>query len=81
MDGISSGPQSSHHPERPVNDRSSGRREGMAQNGGTRGGIVHDQVDRDRANQNCCNVSNTMSERVVEEQVIALVCSQQLDKP
>ena len=38
------------HQHRPVDDRSLGRRE-MTQDGGTRGGTFHDELDRRRESQ------------------------------
>ena len=51
VDGVFPGrPQSFRHQCRPVSDCSLGR-EGMAQNGGTRGGTFHGEMDRFRENQ------------------------------
>ena len=46
VDGVFPGrPQSFRYQRRPVDDCSPGRG-GMAQNGGTRGGIFHGEMDR-----------------------------------
>ena len=51
VDGVFPGrPQSFRHQRRPVDDCSPGRG-GMAQNGGTRGGTFHGEMDRCRESQ------------------------------
>ena len=46
LDGVSPGrPQNFRYQRRPVDDRSPGRG-GMAQDGGTRGGMFHGEMDR-----------------------------------
>ena len=54
--------QSFRHQRRPVDDCSPGRG-GMAQNGRTRGGTVHDEMDRCRENQGCTSACSGMPER------------------
>ena len=54
--------QSFRHQRRPVDDSSPGRR-GMAQNGGTRGGIVYGELDRCRESQGWTTAYSCAPER------------------
>ena len=66
-------PQSFRHPRRPVDDGSPGRK-GMAQDGGTRGGTFHGEMDRCRESQGwttacsgiCPNVAGRAKERIAQ---------------
>ena len=63
VDGVSPGrSQSFQHQRRPVDDCSPGRG-GMAQNGRTRGGTFHGEMDRCRGNQGWTTASSGMPER------------------
>ena len=63
MDGVFLGrPQSFRHQRRPVDDCSPGRG-GMAQNGGTRGGTFHGEMDRCRESQGWTVARRGMPER------------------
>ena len=63
VDGVFPGlTQSFRHQRRPVNDCSPGR-EGMAQDGGTRGGTFHDKMDRCSESQGWSMVCSRMHER------------------
>ena len=55
-------PQSFRHQRRPVDDCSPGRG-GMAQNGGTRGGTFHGEMDRWRESQGWTTTCSGMPER------------------
>ena len=55
-------PQSFRHQRRPVDDCSPGRG-GMAQNGGTRGGTFHGEMDRCRKSQGWTTACSRMPER------------------
>ena len=71
VDGVFSGrSQSFRHQRRPVDDCSPGRG-GMVQNGRTRGGIFHGEMDRSRENQGwttaavvCPNVTGRTKKRI-----------------
>ena len=60
-------PQSFRHQCRPVEDCSPGREE-MAQDGGTRGGTFHGEMDRCRAIQGCTTACSSMPERDGKDQ-------------
>ena len=60
-------PQSFRHQRRPVNDCSPGRR-GMTQNGGTRGGTFHGEMDRCRESQGRTTACSLMPERDRKDQ-------------
>ena len=60
-------PQSFRHQRRPVDDCSP-RRVGMAQNGGTRGGTFHGEMDRSRESQGWTTASSRMPERDGKDQ-------------
>ena len=63
VDGVFLGrPQSFRHQRRPVDDCSPGRG-GMAQNGGTRGGTFHGEIDRCRESQGWTTACSRMAER------------------
>ena len=63
MDGVFPGrPQNFRHQCRPVDDCSPGR-EGMTQDGETRGGTFHDEMDRCRKSRSWNTASRGMSER------------------
>ena len=63
VDGVFPGrPQSFRHQRRPVDDCSPGRG-GMAQNGGTRGGTFHGEMDRCRESQGWTTACSRMPER------------------
>ena len=63
VDRVSPGrPQSFRHQRRPENDCSPGRGE-MAQNGRTRGGTFHDEMDCCRESQGWTTVCSGMHER------------------
>ena len=63
VDGVFPGQsQSFRHQRRPVDDCSSGRG-GMAQNGRTRGGTFHGEMDRRRENQGWTTACSVMPER------------------
>ena len=62
-DGVSSGrPQSFRHQRRPVDDYSPGREE-IAQNGRTRGGTLHGEMERCREYQGRTTACSGMPER------------------
>ena len=62
-DGVFPGrPQSFRHQRRPADDCSPGRGE-MAQNGGTRGGTFHGEMDRCRESQGWTTACSRMPER------------------
>ena len=65
MDGVFPGrSQSFRHQRRPVDDCSSpGRVGGMAQNGRTRGGTFHGEMDRCREKQGWITACSVMLER------------------
>ena len=68
VDGVFPGRrQSFRHQRRPVDDFSPGRG-GMAQNGGTRDGIFHDEMDRCRESQGWTTACSVMSERDGKDQ-------------
>ena len=60
-------PQSFRPQRRPVDDCSPGRG-GMAQNGGTRGGTFHGEMDRGRENQGWTTTVSRMPERDGKDQ-------------
>ena len=64
VDGVFSGQsQSFRHQRRPVVDDCSPGRGGMTQNGGTRGGTFHDEMDRCRESQGWTTACSGMPER------------------
>ena len=68
MDGVFPGqPQSFRHQRRPVSNCSPGR-EGMAQNGGTRGGTFHGEMDRCRGSQGWTTARSRTPERDHKDQ-------------
>ena len=68
MDGVFSGrPQSFRHQHRPVNNCSPGRGD-MAQNGGTRDGTFHGEMDRCRESQGWTTACSRMPERDGKDQ-------------
>ena len=68
VDGVFPGrSQRFRHQRRPVDSCSPGRR-GMAQNGGTRGGTFHGEIDRCRESQGWTTACNRMSERDGKDQ-------------
>ena len=68
VDGVFPGrPQNFRHQRRPVDDYSPGR-EGMAQNGGTRGATHHDEMDRCRGNQGWTKACSRMPEGDAKDQ-------------
>ena len=63
MEGVSPGPpQSFRYQRRQVNDCSPGR-EGVAQDGGTRGGTFHGEIDHCRESQGWTTARGSLSER------------------
>ena len=69
VDGVFPGrPQSFWHQRRPVDDCSSAGRGGMAQNGGTRGGTFHGEMDRCRRSQGWTMACGRMFERDGKDQ-------------
>ena len=60
-------PQSFRHQRRPVNDCRPGRG-GMVQNGGTRGGTFHGEIDRCRGSQGWTTACSRMPERNGKDQ-------------
>ena len=69
MDGVFRGrPRSFRHQRRPVDDCSSPGRGAMAQNGRTRGGTFHGEIDRCRECQGCTTACSGMPERDVKDQ-------------
>ena len=68
VDGVFPGrPQSFRHQRRPVDDCSPGRG-GMAQDGGTRGGSFHGEIDRCRESQGWTTASSSMPKRDGKDQ-------------
>ena len=68
MDGVFPGrPQSVRHQHRTVNDCNPGR-EGIAQNGGTRGGTFHGEIDRCRESQGWTTAYSGMPEHDGKDQ-------------
>ena len=68
VDGVFPGrPRSFRHQRRPMDDCSLGRW-GMAQNGGTRGGTFHGEIDRCRESQGWTTACSNMPERDVRDQ-------------
>ena len=68
VDGVFPGrPQSFRHQRRPVDDGSPGRG-GMAQNGGTRGGTFHGEMDRCRGSQGWTTACSSIPERDGKDQ-------------
>ena len=68
VDGVFPGrPQSFRHQSRPVNNCSPGRGE-MAQNGGTRGGTFHGEMDCCRGSQGWTKACSHMPERDGKDQ-------------
>ena len=68
VDGVFPGrPQSFRHQRRPVDNCSPGRG-GIAQNGGTRGGTFHGEMDRCRGSQGWTAACSGMPERDGKDQ-------------